>query len=263
MGRSKRRSISYRRIRKTRSSLGRKEKQSKNDVRKTESSNEVSDESPFNIVFLPMTNKTKFSVMDYFFLNENLLLHDTHFIIKKNLKIRRRITVLRHWYFFCTTFFPANFFFRTYYEKKILVPVPKTGLYPKKLVYKFGPTAHGWQNGSTTTTTALVNKSTTTTTTAAMAKLISPPTHVSPSVNHYATDVANCLDKISAAISYSVTNNNNINIKQEISTQAGFGGAGFDEASSDLEENDIDVENRSDMDENEDNDDEMPELAPA
>lgn len=31
--------------------------------------------------------------------------------------------------------------FRTYYEKKILVPVPKTGLYPKKLVYKFGPNA--------------------------------------------------------------------------------------------------------------------------
>lgn len=34
--------------------------------------------------------------------------------------------------------------FRTYYEKLILVPVPKTGLYPKKLVYKFGPNAHGW-----------------------------------------------------------------------------------------------------------------------
>lgn len=34
--------------------------------------------------------------------------------------------------------------FRTYYEKQILVPVPKTGLYPKKLVYKFGPGAHGW-----------------------------------------------------------------------------------------------------------------------
>uniref|UniRef100_A0A915DNQ8 Uncharacterized protein n=1 Tax=Ditylenchus dipsaci TaxID=166011 RepID=A0A915DNQ8_9BILA len=33
---------------------------------------------------------------------------------------------------------------RTYYEKQILVPVPKTGLYPKKLVYKFGPLAHGW-----------------------------------------------------------------------------------------------------------------------
>uniref|UniRef100_A0A914XRF8 ETS domain-containing protein n=1 Tax=Plectus sambesii TaxID=2011161 RepID=A0A914XRF8_9BILA len=33
---------------------------------------------------------------------------------------------------------------RTYYEKLILVPVPKTGLYPKKLVYKFGPNAHGW-----------------------------------------------------------------------------------------------------------------------
>ncbi|KAI6177428.1 hypothetical protein M3Y97_00906200 [Aphelenchoides bicaudatus] len=33
---------------------------------------------------------------------------------------------------------------RTYYEKQILVPVPKTGLYPKKLVYKFGPGAHGW-----------------------------------------------------------------------------------------------------------------------
>lgn len=35
---------------------------------------------------------------------------------------------------------------RTYYEKQILVPVPKTGLYPKKLVYKFGPGAHGWEN---------------------------------------------------------------------------------------------------------------------
>ncbi|CAJ0933233.1 unnamed protein product, partial [Mesorhabditis belari] len=34
---------------------------------------------------------------------------------------------------------------RTYYEKQILVPVPKTGLYPKKLVYKFGPCSHGWQ----------------------------------------------------------------------------------------------------------------------
>uniref|UniRef100_A0A915J0S3 Uncharacterized protein n=1 Tax=Romanomermis culicivorax TaxID=13658 RepID=A0A915J0S3_ROMCU len=34
---------------------------------------------------------------------------------------------------------------RTYYEKKILEPVPKTGLYPKKLVYKFGPCAYGWQ----------------------------------------------------------------------------------------------------------------------
>ncbi|CAI5454888.1 unnamed protein product [Caenorhabditis angaria] len=34
---------------------------------------------------------------------------------------------------------------RTYYEKQILVPVPKTGLYPKKLVYKFGPGAHGWE----------------------------------------------------------------------------------------------------------------------
>ncbi|VDK75710.1 unnamed protein product [Litomosoides sigmodontis] len=32
---------------------------------------------------------------------------------------------------------------RTYYEKRILVPVPKTGLYPKKLVYKFGPSALG------------------------------------------------------------------------------------------------------------------------
>uniref|UniRef100_A0AC35FSI6 Uncharacterized protein n=1 Tax=Panagrolaimus sp. PS1159 TaxID=55785 RepID=A0AC35FSI6_9BILA len=32
---------------------------------------------------------------------------------------------------------------RTYYEKQILVPVPKTGLYPKKLVYKFGPGANG------------------------------------------------------------------------------------------------------------------------
>ncbi|GMR61691.1 hypothetical protein PMAYCL1PPCAC_31886, partial [Pristionchus mayeri] len=35
---------------------------------------------------------------------------------------------------------------RTYYEKQILVPVPKTGLYPKKLVYKFGPGATGWEN---------------------------------------------------------------------------------------------------------------------
>ncbi|CAJ0562505.1 unnamed protein product, partial [Mesorhabditis spiculigera] len=35
---------------------------------------------------------------------------------------------------------------RTYYEKQILVPVPKTGLYPKKLVYKFGPAAHGWRD---------------------------------------------------------------------------------------------------------------------
>uniref|UniRef100_A0A1I7T9S7 Ets-domain protein n=1 Tax=Caenorhabditis tropicalis TaxID=1561998 RepID=A0A1I7T9S7_9PELO len=35
---------------------------------------------------------------------------------------------------------------RTYYEKQILVPVPKTGMYPKKLVYKFGPGAHGWEN---------------------------------------------------------------------------------------------------------------------
>ncbi|GMT05842.1 hypothetical protein PENTCL1PPCAC_28016, partial [Pristionchus entomophagus] len=35
---------------------------------------------------------------------------------------------------------------RTYYEKQILVPVPKTGLYPKKLVYKFGPGALGWEN---------------------------------------------------------------------------------------------------------------------
>uniref|UniRef100_A0A0K0ESN2 ETS domain-containing protein n=1 Tax=Strongyloides stercoralis TaxID=6248 RepID=A0A0K0ESN2_STRER len=34
---------------------------------------------------------------------------------------------------------------RTYYEKQILVPVPKTGLYPKKLVYKFGPCAFGWK----------------------------------------------------------------------------------------------------------------------
>ncbi|KAF8356005.1 svh-5 [Pristionchus pacificus] len=52
---------------------------------------------------------------------------------------------------------------RTYYEKQILVPVPKTGLYPKKLVYKyyyntkillpvsgrrlvykFGPSAYSW-----------------------------------------------------------------------------------------------------------------------
>ncbi|CAJ0561002.1 unnamed protein product, partial [Mesorhabditis spiculigera] len=33
---------------------------------------------------------------------------------------------------------------RTYYDKQILVPVPKTGLYPKKLVYKFGPGAQGW-----------------------------------------------------------------------------------------------------------------------
>ncbi|VDM74654.1 unnamed protein product [Strongylus vulgaris] len=52
---------------------------------------------------------------------------------------------------------------RTYYEKQILVPVPKTGLYPKKLVYyyntkillpvsgrrlvyKFGPSARGWSS---------------------------------------------------------------------------------------------------------------------
>lgn len=35
--------------------------------------------------------------------------------------------------------------FRTYYEKEILVPVPKSGLYPKKLVYKFGSSAHGWR----------------------------------------------------------------------------------------------------------------------
>ncbi|KAF7639626.1 hypothetical protein Mgra_00000951 [Meloidogyne graminicola] len=34
---------------------------------------------------------------------------------------------------------------RTYYEKEILVPVPKSGLYPKKLVYKFGPSAMGWK----------------------------------------------------------------------------------------------------------------------
>ena len=34
--------------------------------------------------------------------------------------------------------------FSTYYEKQILLPVPKTGLYPKKLVYRFGPSAHGW-----------------------------------------------------------------------------------------------------------------------
>nr|CAD2169191.1 unnamed protein product [Meloidogyne enterolobii] len=34
---------------------------------------------------------------------------------------------------------------RTYYEKQILVPVPKSGLYPKKLVYKFGPSAMGWK----------------------------------------------------------------------------------------------------------------------
>uniref|UniRef100_A0A914HDD4 Uncharacterized protein n=1 Tax=Globodera rostochiensis TaxID=31243 RepID=A0A914HDD4_GLORO len=37
---------------------------------------------------------------------------------------------------------------RTYYEKEILVPVPKSGLYPKKLVYKFGPTAHGWRTAA-------------------------------------------------------------------------------------------------------------------
>ncbi|KAL3112784.1 hypothetical protein niasHT_019758 [Heterodera trifolii] len=37
---------------------------------------------------------------------------------------------------------------RTYYEKQILVPVPKSGLYPKKLVYKFGPTAHGWRTAA-------------------------------------------------------------------------------------------------------------------
>ncbi|KAK0396951.1 hypothetical protein QR680_001921 [Steinernema hermaphroditum] len=51
---------------------------------------------------------------------------------------------------------------RTYYEKQILVPVPKTGLYPKKyyyntkillpvsgrrLVYRFGPNAQGWRDG--------------------------------------------------------------------------------------------------------------------
>uniref|UniRef100_A0AC35U4Y1 ETS domain-containing protein n=1 Tax=Rhabditophanes sp. KR3021 TaxID=114890 RepID=A0AC35U4Y1_9BILA len=34
---------------------------------------------------------------------------------------------------------------RTYYEKKILEPVPKTGLYPKKLVYKFGVGSFGWK----------------------------------------------------------------------------------------------------------------------
>jgi hypothetical protein len=39
---------------------------------------------------------------------------------------------------------------RTYYEKHILVPVPKTGLYPKKLVYKFGPSAFGWSANSGT-----------------------------------------------------------------------------------------------------------------
>lgn len=40
--------------------------------------------------------------------------------------------------------------FRTYYDKQILVPVPKTGLYPKKLVYKFGPGAHGWAKAAAT-----------------------------------------------------------------------------------------------------------------
>lgn len=40
---------------------------------------------------------------------------------------------------------------RTYYEKKILEPVPKTGLYPKKLVYKFGPSSHGWRKNSNST----------------------------------------------------------------------------------------------------------------
>lgn len=42
-------------------------------------------------------------------------------------------------------FLVCLFFYRTYYASKILVPVPKNGRYPKKLVYKFGPTAHGWQ----------------------------------------------------------------------------------------------------------------------
>ena len=39
--------------------------------------------------------------------------------------------------------------FRTYYDKQILVPVPKTGAYPKKLVYKFGPLSHGWTQSPT------------------------------------------------------------------------------------------------------------------
>uniref|UniRef100_A0A158R683 ETS domain-containing protein n=1 Tax=Syphacia muris TaxID=451379 RepID=A0A158R683_9BILA len=37
---------------------------------------------------------------------------------------------------------------RTYYDKQILVPVPKTGLYPKKLVYKFGPGAEEWEKAT-------------------------------------------------------------------------------------------------------------------
>ena len=39
--------------------------------------------------------------------------------------------------------------YSTYYDKGLLSPVPKTGQYPKKLVYKFGPLAFGWQpNGN-------------------------------------------------------------------------------------------------------------------
>ncbi|GFG36446.1 hypothetical protein Cfor_11880, partial [Coptotermes formosanus] len=34
---------------------------------------------------------------------------------------------------------------RNYYATRILDPVPKTGRYPKKLVYKFGPAALGWR----------------------------------------------------------------------------------------------------------------------
>lgn len=35
---------------------------------------------------------------------------------------------------------------RTYYSSQYLEPVPKTGKYPKKLVYKFGRSSHGWQH---------------------------------------------------------------------------------------------------------------------
>lgn len=38
-----------------------------------------------------------------------------------------------------------NTYCSTYYDKSILSPVPKTGIYPKKLVYKFGPLAHSWR----------------------------------------------------------------------------------------------------------------------
>lgn len=50
------------------------------------------------------------------------------------------------------------FSFRTYYEKQILVPVPKTGLYPKKLVYKFGPNAKGWQNTNVAPISSTISK---------------------------------------------------------------------------------------------------------